>query len=345
MSVNLQTRNEAGKAMHILSIGCFSFGVNDIVSLMLSCLRRMPDVVVHHCDSGKYSGLRRFYRKKFRRGVDEVCWLKSGWLRRIVGRTRPDVLMCVAGGYSPSGEDHQWLHERNVTTVCITLSDPDVMPVQTVHYGKYFDIFFTNAKESLADYRKIGIGAKLLPFAADTEYHRPLPGLDTEADVVIVGGARPERQRMVTKLREGGLSVLCFGNGWPAQVINGTTVPPRTVHGYEQVKAINRGRLYFSFALTMAGHVNVKVGLFEAAACGATILVDDFPELHDYFEVGREILGVRSENDALEKAKGLLKEPSSIRRIGKMARDRVLRDHKWEHRWDYVLKEIARYRD
>ena len=36
--------------MRILFVGSFSFGVNDIVSLMLRCLRRMNGVEVHHAD-------------------------------------------------------------------------------------------------------------------------------------------------------------------------------------------------------------------------------------------------------------------------------------------------------
>ena len=327
--------------MRILYIGSFSFGVNDIVSLMLRCLRRSPNLDVHHCDPGGCSRRWQFYRKHFRRGVDEVKWLDSRWLRRIVKKARPEVLMCVAGGYSPSREDHRWLQEMNVKTVCIALSDPDVMPVQTAHFGKFFNLLFTNAKKSLAGYHELGIEAKLLPFAADVGFHRPLPDVETLADVVIVGGSRPERERMVARLGDAGISVICYGGRWPDQVINGKTVPARMVCGQDQVRAINSGRLYFSFARTFAGHTNVKVGLFEATACGATVLVDDFPELHDYFEVGKEVIGFRSDDHAVEKARWLLENPTQMSLVAKAGRARVLRDHKWEDRWDYVFKEVS----
>jgi spore maturation protein CgeB len=214
------------------------------------------------------------------------------------------------------------------------------MQAQTVHYGRYFDLFFTNAVKSISDYHAIGINAKLLPFGADTELHRPVEDVQKHADIVVVGGARPDREQMVKRLRDEGVSVLCYGPGWPPQCVNGKVCHARTVHGEEHVRAINSGRIYYSFARTCAGHLNVKVGLFDAAACGAVVLVDEFPELHRYFDVGKEVIGVCSEQDAVDKAQKLLQTPAMMREIGSAARSRVLRQHRWEHRWNDVLAEI-----
>jgi spore maturation protein CgeB len=112
------------------------------------------------------------------------------------------------------------------------------------------------------------------------------------------------------------------------------------VHGQQHVVAINSGTTYLSFAITMAGFTNVKVGIFEAAACGACILVQDFDELHNYFKPGQEIVTYISEQDAVDKAHYFRKNPGHAIEIGQAARRRVLAEHTWEHRWRKVLGDV-----
>jgi spore maturation protein CgeB len=69
--------------------------------------------------------------------------------------------------------------------------------------------------------------------------------------------------------------------------------------------------------------------LFEAAACGSAILSDIWPGLGDFFEVGREVLGVQSTDDVLA---ALDLTDAEIQRIGRAARERVLSDHTSERR-------------
>lgn len=89
----------------------------------------------------------------------------------------------------------------------------------------------------------------------------------------------------------------------------------------------------FTLNLTRAdmrrlGH-SPSVRLFEAAACGATIISDDWPGLEDFFEPYIEILPARSRYDVEQ----YLDIPEAERRtIGMRARDRVLAAHTAEHR-------------
>ncbi len=64
--------------------------------------------------------------------------------------------------------------------------------------------------------------------------------------------------------------------------------------------------------------------LFEAAACGAAILSDDWPGLNAFFEPGREILVARGTNDAIA---ALEKPAGELVRIGRAARERTLEEH------------------
>jgi spore maturation protein CgeB len=71
--------------------------------------------------------------------------------------------------------------------------------------------------------------------------------------------------------------------------------------------------------------------LFEAAACGAAIVSDVWEGLESFFEIGREIIGVRSTEDVLA---ALDLPDSELQRIGRNARERVLADHTSDRRAD-----------
>lgn len=69
--------------------------------------------------------------------------------------------------------------------------------------------------------------------------------------------------------------------------------------------------------------------LFEAAACGTAIATDTWPGLEDFFEPGREVITVRSTDDVV----AALDLPDvELERIGRNARERVLRDHTSDRR-------------
>lgn len=69
--------------------------------------------------------------------------------------------------------------------------------------------------------------------------------------------------------------------------------------------------------------------LFEAAACGAVVISDDFEGLSTFFEEGREILVAKSADDIRQ---ALQMGDETRRRIGKAARERALSEHRAEVR-------------
>jgi len=76
--------------------------------------------------------------------------------------------------------------------------------------------------------------------------------------------------------------------------------------------------------MTMAGY-SPSVRLFEAAACGAAILSDNWPGLDSFFAPGDEILLLTCTDDVVNYLTGLRAE--EVRRIGQRAQARVLREH------------------
>lgn len=89
--------------------------------------------------------------------------------------------------------------------------------------------------------------------------------------------------------------------------------------------------------MVMAGY-SPSVRLFEAAACGATILSDNWPGLENFFHPATEIL---VPNDAGDVAHYLCNlSDAEVRRIGQSAQARALAEHTSEHRALQFEREI-----
>jgi spore maturation protein CgeB len=76
--------------------------------------------------------------------------------------------------------------------------------------------------------------------------------------------------------------------------------------------------------MVMAGY-SPSVRLFEAAACGAAIITDNWPGLDAFFAPGREVLVPTGSEDVVHYLRDL--DPDELRQIGEAARQRVHREH------------------
>jgi spore maturation protein CgeB len=109
---------------------------------------------------------------------------------------------------------------------------------------------------------------------------------------------------------------------WPANVRRITHLNPRW-----HPRLYSSSRLTLNVTrrdMTLAGW-SPSVRLFEAAACGATIVSDNWPGLESFFLPGREILLPASSDDVVRYLKDT--DESELRSIGKRAQQRVLAEH------------------
>jgi spore maturation protein CgeB len=117
------------------------------------------------------------------------------------------------------------------------------------------------------------------------------------------------------------------GIAWPRNVTRITHLPPRDHAAFYNTQ---RFTLNITRAEMIRAGWSPSVRLFEAAACGTTIISDAWDGLEDFFEKEREILIARTGADVA----GYLQDLSDAdrRAIGTRARRRVLERHTAAHR-------------
>ena len=65
------------------------------------------------------------------------------------------------------------------------------------------------------------------------------------------------------------------------------------------------------------------------------------PDLAQHFDVGREVLCYRNREEAVEVIRWCLAHPDEADAIARAARDRCVREHRWLHRYEAMLRVLG----
>lgn len=325
---------EVMKVIHPLKVihyGSYWMKKNDVVNTMADdlgkvCKTKKIDLKVY---STKPS---RRIKQNEQTPNGKLCMLDHSKIVRDVKWRKADAVILNSGGLYLEDKTYDYLKNEGIVTVGISLSDPDVFPYNGKVYADKFELFYTNSKYSyLNEYNHDKVNIGIMPFAASVDHHYYMENVSKDYDVVVVAHAREDRKLVVENL-----SQICkvgtYGAGWEHSL--------GVVNGKEHVRAINSGKMYLSFARTVAGFDNVKVGLFEAMACNQVVITSYMEELQDYFDIGTEILCYKDEKELYELVKYYIKHDEEREQIRKRGYQRFLKYHTYEKRWNDVLMSI-----
>ncbi len=130
-----------------------------------------------------------------------------------------------------------------------------------------------------------------------------------------------------------GIKIECFGQGWP----NGSLSDEEMVKLYSRSK-INLGFSGIGYSKKL---MCLKGRDFEVPASGGLYLTQNNPELSLVFDIGKEILTYKDEEDCAMTIKEILANPQKAANIRKAGRERCLRDHSYEARWTDLFTTVS----
>jgi spore maturation protein CgeB len=205
-----------------------------------------------------------------------------------------------------------------------------------------FDLVLSYTGGAALDRLRTQLGApRVAPLYGhvDPEVHRPVaPRADFAADLSYLGTYAADRQAALEKLfiepaqRRPGQRFLIGGAQYP------TDFPwADNIFFVRHLPPPEHPAFFSSCRLTLnvTRQAMAEMGwcpsgrLFEAAACGAAILTDEWEGLDAFFEPGREILVARSGDDAVA---ALDLSDGELREIARAGRERTLSEHTSERR-------------
>jgi hypothetical protein len=261
--------------------------------------------------------------------------------RRAHAERPVDWVFCYGGGQDISPQVMRAITEESgVPTVCVSLDDKQGWAGASasgwrsgsVDITSSFDLFVTSARVP-CEWHMVEGGRPLYMLEGfDASAFAPRD-VARDIDVSFVGVAYGTRVSIVNFLREHGIRVRTFGKGWPD-----------SDHVRDSVEIFNRSRINlgiggieYSESLT-----NVKGRDFEIPGTGGGVYLTSFnPDLAQAFHVGEEILCYRNRDEMLELIRYYLAHPEEAEAIASAARERSLREHRWLHRYERILRILG----
>jgi hypothetical protein len=191
------------------------------------------------------------------------------------------------------------------------------------------DLFMTSARVACEWHLVEGGRPVFLPEGFSSAAYRPM---DVPRDIAVsfIGAAYGFRRSAVDDLRGHGIDITTFGAGWPS---SGWTKDIIEVFNRSRIN-LGMGGIEYSESLT-----NVKGRDFEVPGTGGGMYLTSFnPDLAQHFDIGREIVCYSNRDEMVELIRYYLARPEEADAIAQRARVRSLREHRWLHRYQSMLR-------
>ena len=209
-----------------------------------------------------------------------------------------------------------------------------------------FDVFFTNSKGVIPDLKELGAkNVQTLYYAADPELFKPV-NVDKDIDISFFGYGSEFREEWIKKMITEPSQVLLNrnfsvgGKGFGIDLGRATMVGDFSYSAFRKFCCQSK----ICLNITRWSHTSVYASAtarpFELAAYGACIVSQPYSGIEEWFDVGREIIVVTSENEARKTYEWLLDAADERQEIGDRARQRILKEHTYLHRAGELIQAL-----
>jgi len=256
--------------------------------------------------------------------------LESGPVHAVIGQM---------WGWTMDYRSLQTVRNIGIPVINISMDDRHTFRLRKID-GKWcgtsaligsIDLACTTAKECCLWYQIEGCPSIYLPEASDSELFKP-NNFPKAYDVCFVGANYGIRNKIVKTIEKKGVKVQCYGNGWP----NGRLATRKLPIVFSQSRII--------LGIGTIGHCkdlySLKMRDFDGPMSGSLYLTHDNPDLYELYEIGKEIETYRNPEECCEKIEYYLSEPLKAEAIAKAGRDRAVKEHTWEKRFEKVFRTL-----
>lgn len=273
-------------------------------------------------------------------------WLSSlpGLLEIVVAQIkafRPDVLYCQDLSLLPAPVLAAL--RSHVRLVVGQIACP--LPPES--FLKEYDLILTSFPHFVDRLRALGVASEYFRIGFDGRVLALLGQVEKDIDFSFVGGisrhhggAIPLLEYLAknTDLRVFGYGVDSLPAASPIRARHGGEV-----WGLDMYRALARSRITLNRHINVAENNANNMRLYEATGVGAMLLTDRKDNLHELFDIGREVVAYSSKEEAAELARHYLEHPDEALQIARAGQARTLREHTYSQRMQELVPILKRH--
>jgi spore maturation protein CgeB len=258
-----------------------------------------------------------------------------------VKAVKPDVLYCQDLSFFPP----KILNElrQHVRLIVGQIACP--LPPES--FLKGYDLILTSFPHFVDRLRTNGMDSEYFRIGFDERILSLLGNVNKDINFSFVGGISRHHSGAIPLLEylteQTNMQIFGYGaNDLPK------SSPIYQHHGGE-VWGIDMYRALARSKITLNRHINVaennanNMRLYEATGMGAMLLTDRKNNLHELFEIDKEVVTYSSKEESAELVRYYLDHPEESEKIAKAGQARTLREHTYEQRMRELVPILKRH--
>lgn len=213
-----------------------------------------------------------------------------------------------------------------------------------------YDIVVSSFPHFVKLFRKYGITSYYQPLAFDPEITQKVPNVPYELRPVecsFVGGISTHHGKAYSllELLAKMTPIQFWGYGAQSLPADSAVLPKHRgeAWGVEMFYLMASSKIAINRHIDAAENNANNMRLFEATGCGALLITDYKDNLHELFEIGKEVVVYRSFEECAALVNYYLNNPAEAAAIAKAGQLRTLRDHTYERRMLQTGEFLARH--
>lgn len=254
---------------------------------------------------------------------------------------QPDVLYCQDLSFFP-GEVLREI-KSHVRLVVGQIACP--LPPES--FLKGYDLILTSFPHFVDRLRTLGVASEYFRIGFDERVLSLLGPVKKDIDFSFVGGISRNHggATPVLDYLAHTMDMRVFGYG-AESLPSGSPIKQRhggEVWGLDMYRALARSHITLNRHINVAENNANNMRLYEATGVGAMLLTDRKDNLHELFDIGREVEAYSSKEEAAELVRFYLDHPDEAQRIAKAGQARTLREHTYAQRMRELVPILKRY--
>ncbi len=187
----------------------------------------------------------------------------------------------------------------------------------------------------------VGNRSEYLRFAFEPRVQKLLGEVQPRHAVVFVGGYSPNHANGNRLLEHVAARSTVDFWGYGAESLPANSLVRRSCRGeawgLQMYGVLAESRISLNRHIDVAGRFANNMRLFEATGVGTLLLTDQKDNLHQLFEVGKEVIAYSTPQECAELITYYLDHEDERRAVARAGQERTLRDHTYQLR----MKELA----
>ena len=257
-----------------------------------------------------------------------------------VKAAKPDVLYCQDLSFFPAAALREL--KQQVRLIVGQIACP--LPPESFLQG--YDLILTSFPHFVDRLRALGVKSEYFRIGFDERVLSLLGDVSKDIDFSFVGGISRHHGGAVPLLEHLAEQTTMQVFGYGADSLPAAS-PIRQRHGgevwgMEMYRALARSRLTLNRHINVAENNANNMRLYEATGVGAMLLTDLKDNLHELFDIGKEVVAYSSKEEAAELVRHYLDHPEEAMRIARAGQARTLREHTYAQRMQELVPILRR---